>query len=380
MSDRIRVLMVMDSLAVGGTETYVLSLVKAFPRIGVQPVYAGAGGIMYDSYARAGCPIHIVELAAGSLLAPEWQEPVERALAQIMRRRRIDVVHVHQTPSGLYAAEAAAKLGIPVVMTVHGAYYPADQLRSLADIGTAFISVSKPVEAYLARQGIDSQLIPNGVDTDDFYPDSSANARESLGIAQDAQVIVYASRLAWDKASACLMLIRAAHALRQAGRERLRVVIAGDGNQYAAVRELGEAVNAEAGEAFVQLAGNQTEMRPIYNMGDLVVGTGRVALEAMACGKPVLAVGNHGYFGLVRAENRAEAWQCYFGDHDSRERPDERRMAEELAAALDDPRGLAAIGEESRAWTQLRFDIQDKAVRLATLYRSLCRNAPKERG
>ncbi|TYP73951.1 glycosyltransferase [Paenibacillus methanolicus] len=380
MSDRMRVLMVMDSLSVGGTETYVLSLVKAFPRIGVQPVYAGAGGVMYEPYARAGCPIHIVELAAGSLLAPEWQEPVERALVQIMRRRRIDVVHVHQTPSGLYAAKAAAKLGIPVVMTVHGAYYPADQLRGLAEVGAVFISVSKPVEAYLARQGIASRLIPNGVDAADFYPESSAKSRESLGIAPDSQVIVYASRLAWDKASACLMLIRAAHALRQAGRERLRVVIAGDGNQFAAVKELAEAVNAEAGEAFVQLAGNQTEMRRIFNAGDLVVGTGRVALEAMACGKPVLAVGNHGYFGLVRAENREEAWQCYFGDHDSRERPDERRMAEELDAALNDPRGLAAIGEESRAWTLSRFDIQDKAVRLAALYRSLSRNAPKERG
>lgn len=380
MSDRIRVLMVMDSLSVGGTETYVLSLVRAFPRIGVQPVYAGAGGAMYEPYARAGCPIHIVNLAAGSLLAPEWQDPVERALAQIMRRRHIDVVHVHQTPSGLYAAAAADKLGIPVVITVHGAYYLPQQLRGLADNGVAFISVSKPVEAYLAHQGIASELIPNGIDGAEFYPESSAGARESLGLSPDAQVIVYASRLAWDKAGACLMLIRAARALRKEGRDRLRVVIAGDGNQYAAVKELADAVNAEEGEPFVQLAGNQTAMRRFYNIGDVVVGTGRVALEAMACGKPVLAVGNHGYFGLVRADNRDAAWTCYFGDHDSRERPDEQRMAEELASALDDPRSLAAIGENSRAWALSQFHIQDKAVRMKALYRSLLRNTPKERG
>ncbi|MFB9327346.1 glycosyltransferase [Paenibacillus aurantiacus] len=380
MNDRIRVLMVMDSLSVGGTETYVLSLAKVFPRIGVQPVYAGAGGVMYEPYARAGCPIHVVDLAAGSLLAPEWQEPVERALAQIMRWRRIDVVHVHQTPSGLYAAKAAGKLGIPVVFTVHGAYYPAEQLRSLADSGAAFVSVSRPVEAYLARQGIASQLIPNGVDASEFYPEPSAKARESIGISPDAQVIVYASRLAWDKASACLMLIRAACALRQGGMGRLRVVIAGDGNQYTAVKELADAVNAESGDAFVQMVGNQTEMRRFYNMADVVVGTGRVALEAMTCGKPVLAVGNHGYFGLVHSDTHEEAWKCYFGDHDSRERPDERRMAEELAAVLGDPRRLVAIGEANRAWALSRFDIQDKAVRLKELYRSLRRNAPKERG
>ncbi|MBM7567764.1 hypothetical protein JOC55_004737 [Paenibacillus sacheonensis] len=53
MRNRIRLLMVMDSLAVGGTETYVLSLVTAFPQLGILPVYAGgSGGCTRPSLAR----------------------------------------------------------------------------------------------------------------------------------------------------------------------------------------------------------------------------------------------------------------------------------------------------------------------------------------
>ena len=50
---------------------------------------------------------------------------------------------------------------------------------------------------------------------------------------------------------------------------------------------------------------------------DCVVGTGRVAIEAIACKKPVFAAGNNGYFGLLNCDNIENAWRVYFGDHKS---------------------------------------------------------------
>ncbi len=187
--------MVMDSLAVGGTETYVLSLVKAFPSLGVMPVYAGGTGVMYEAFARAGCPIHRVDLTAEQLLDPKRQEQAERALTQIMRSRNIDVVHIHQTPSGLYAADAARKLGIPVVFTVHGAYYPLDQLQRMRDAGCSFVSVSVSVQAYLEHQGIPSHLIANGIDFEQYRSETSNALRSRLRIPDGEKVVVYASRL-----------------------------------------------------------------------------------------------------------------------------------------------------------------------------------------
>jgi glycosyltransferase involved in cell wall biosynthesis len=292
-----RVLMVMDSLSVGGTETLVLSLIKGLRRLGLKPVYAGASGLMYDAYVRAGCPIHVIDLKAGALLLDSATWSAIHALKQIMRHRKIDVVHVHQTPSGMYAAMAAKELGIPVVFTVHGAYYGEDQLHLMSEYSRSIISVSKPIQAYLQQMNIASELVPNGIDPDEFYPVQLPSLRESLGILEQASVIVYASRLAWDKAVVCTMLILAVKRLRMEKMPLLHLVIAGDGHQFADISELVLTVQRSTGQNFIHLVGNQTVVRDYYAIGDIVVGTGRVALEVMACGKPVLAIGNHGFFG-----------------------------------------------------------------------------------
>ncbi|QHW31011.1 glycosyltransferase family 4 protein [Paenibacillus rhizovicinus] len=371
MRNRIRLLMVMDSLNVGGTETYVLSLIKAFPSLGVMPVYAGGTGVMYEAFARAGCPIHRVELRAEQLLDPARQEQAVLALTQIMRSRKINLVHIHQTPSGLYAAEAARKLGIPVVFTVHGAYYPPDQLQLMKAAGCTFVSVSPPVYAYLERQGISSHLIGNGIDFEQYRSESSAELRARLRIPEGEKVVVYASRLAWDKAAVCAMLVRAARTIRLSGTLPLHVVIAGSGNQAAAIAELAETVNLECGATFIHLVGSQMQMRDYYNLGDLVVGTGRVALEAMACGKPLLAIGNHGYFGFVNPPVYSEAWQYYFGDHDSKERPSEQRIGEAIREAFASAGKLEEMGRQGQAWARDNFLIRDKAIQMKRLYDAL---------
>jgi glycosyltransferase involved in cell wall biosynthesis len=369
--NRIRLLMVMDSLAVGGTETYVLSLVKAFPSLGVMPVYAGGTGVMYEAYARAGCPIHRVELTAEQLLNPAIQVKAVYKLTQIMRSRKIDLVHIHQTPSGLYAVEAARKLGIPVVFTVHGAYYPPEQLQLMKAGGCTFISVSLPVQAYLDALGIPSHLIANGINFEQYRSESSAALRASLRIPEGEKIVVYASRLAWDKAAVCAMLVRAARTMRLNESLPLHLVIAGSGNQAAAIAELAETVNHECNTTFVHLVGSQLQMRDYYNLGDLVVGTGRVALEAMACGKPVLAIGNHGYFGIVDQPVYDEAWQYYFGDHNSKERPSEQRIGEVISEALASADKLKEMGLQGQAWARANFHIRDKALQMKLLYNSL---------
>ncbi|PWW02834.1 glycosyltransferase involved in cell wall biosynthesis [Paenibacillus cellulosilyticus] len=369
--NRIRPLMVMDSLSVGGTETYVLSLVKTFPSIGVVPVYAGASGVMYDAFVRAGCPIHLVGLTAEQLMDPERQKQADYALTQIMRSRKIDLLHIHQTPSGLYAADAARKLGIPVVFTVHGAYYPPDQLQLMKEAGCTFVSVSPPVQGYLDYQGIPSYLIANGVDFEQYRSEPSAALRAQLNIHEGEKIVVYASRLAWDKAVVCAMLVRAARTIRLSGSTPLHVVIAGSGNQSAVIAELAEAVNQECGTTFVHLVGSQLQMRDYYNLGDLVVGTGRVALEAMACGKPVLAIGNHGYFGLVDQPVYDEAWQYYFGDHNSKERPSEQLIGAAITEALASADRLEAVGRQGQAWARANFHIRDKALQMKQLYGDL---------
>ncbi|MBO9605188.1 MAG: glycosyltransferase, partial [Paenibacillaceae bacterium] len=66
------------------------------------------------------------------------------------------------------------------------------------------------------------------------------------------------------------------------------------------------------------VSGLVSNMSDFYRSCDVVVGTGRVALEAIACGKPVLAVGNGGYIGPVTVKNFNYAWRSNFGDHQAK--------------------------------------------------------------
>lgn len=363
--------MVLDSLAVGGTETHVLSLIKGLQALGGKPVFCGAGGLMYNSFAQAACPIHTVDLTAGAFMLDSSLQQAILTLKQIMRYRKIDVVHVHQTPSGMYAAMSAQELGIPVVFTVHGAYYPEEQLIRTAQYSDAVISVSKPVQRDLHARGITSLLVPNGVDPEEFYPVPSHELRKSLQIPDDANVIVYASRLAWDKAIVCTMLILAAERLRSTELPHLHLVVVGDGIQFSEINEMVHSIHHHTGQTFIHMAGMQTKIRDYYALGDIVVGTGRVALEAMACGKPVLAIGNHGFFGLVEPSVYGQAWNYYFGDHDSECKATEEAITESLQKALADRDALKEIGAQGRSWTLKHFDIHKIVTRMSEIYTSV---------
>lgn len=55
----------------------------------------------------------------------------------------------------------------------------------------------------------------------------------------------------------------------------------------------------------------------LLSHANLVIGSGRVALEAMSVGVPVMAIGEAGYIGFVTNENFREARRTNFGDCDA---------------------------------------------------------------
>ncbi|WP_400164523.1 glycosyltransferase [Brevibacillus sp. TJ4] len=364
-----RVLMVLDSLGTGGTETYALSLAGPLRARGVSLFCTGANGPLHRAFAQAGYQIHLPKTGGREPIAVRRRQ-AEKYYRSVMEREGITVVHVHQTPSGLPAASAAKQLGIPVVFTLHGTYYPVEEAVQLARLCDAVISVSKPVQKYWAQRGIASAVIANGVDVQLFHPESGKQAIATEGrlpaIAPGAPVVTYVSRLAWQKASVCNMLLRATKVLP--GLSDLHVIVVGTGPQSHAVRELAKALNRQRGREYIHFVGEKTDVRPYYAQSDLVVGTGRVALEAMATGKPVLAIGNHGFFGLVTPSAYDQAWDYYFGDHASIAKPSSDLIAQALQRAFADREQLRRWGEQAREWVQEQFDIEQVSGQILAVY------------
>ncbi|GMA66229.1 glycosyltransferase (plasmid) [Alicyclobacillus fastidiosus] len=380
MNSHLRVLMVMDGLLIGGTETHVLSLITGLQGLGEKLFYVGASGPLYDSFSRTGCQIHLVNLTPGYLLQESKRQYAIHDLKQIMLAKKINVVHIHQIPSGIYAAIAAKELGIPVVFTVHGTYYPADQLFQAFKLSNAVVSVSKPVQTLLKSLDYPSNLIPNAINLDEFYPTDSQYLRQILGIASDSRVVVYASRLSWEKSSICELLIKAAHRVRLEKFADLHVVVVGDGAQFSSIQQLSKSIHRSLGETFIHLVGNQKLLRNYLGLGDLVVGTGRVALESMACGKPVLAIGTRGFFGMVTPSLYPSAWDYYFGDHFADQTPTEDLIAESLLLALLDREALKVIGRQGREWVMDNFNIHKISRQIAEIYSNVQHSNQMNRG
>jgi len=361
------IMMVLDSMGTGGTETHVISLAGALTRSGHKVSVVSADGELHRQFEEAGCSVHLV---------PDWGITVEARLKvrdkllEVISDEGIQCIHGHQTPSGLQAASVARIKGIPFVFTAHGTYYPRDQLRMLLAQSKSVISVSEPVAHYIRQLGFQSDVIPNGIDLTQFYPADRSPIRSKIGIAEDTGLILYASRLAWGKATACDTMLRAMKDLYRNGWNKLHLVVAGNGPQYGAIKQLADFIHFEIGHTLITLVGQQSQMLDYYHAADIVVGSGRVALEALACEKPVLAMGNHGYFGWVAPDRYDQAWSHYFGDHGSIAPCSRYRISADIADGYRNLESLKASGREGRRWVERDFHIECSMKRVLSIYQS----------
>ncbi|MEH7469434.1 glycosyltransferase, partial [Priestia megaterium] len=258
---------------------------------------------------------------------------------------------------------------IPTIFTVHGTYYPKSELLKVVELASATICVSPPVYEYVQEEtSVEPILIANGIDTEEYSERDVRELKTQLNIPKEAFVLLYSSRINWTKANICMMLLRACKDVKLSKAPHLHVVVVGDGPRFKDLQSLTDLIHRTCKDSFIHLVGEKQDMQHYYPIADCVVGTGRVALEAMACTKPVLAVGNHGYFGLVDKNEYDNAWNYYFGDHNSRHACSRFTLARDLGAIIASSQHLKNIGVQSREWILNKFDVTKVTEELIELY------------
>ena len=314
----------------GGMNVYVVQTAQRMARRGIEveiftratssehpPVVELAPGVLvrhvvagpFEGLGKHDLPSQLCAFTAGVLRAEARHEP-----------GWYDVVHSHYWLSGQVGWLARDRWGVPLVHTAH----------TLARVKNAALAEGDPPEPVVRVIGEDQVVaesdrlicntgtearelvdlygadptrivtIPPGVDLARFRPGDRAAARAELGLPPDAVVLAFAGRIQPLKAPDVLLHAAAALLARDpALRARLVVLVAGgpSGSGLAEPTGLQQLATRLGLDDVVRFLPPQAApgLATVFRAADVVAvpshneSFGLVALEAQACGTPVVA-------------------------------------------------------------------------------------------
>ena len=266
------------------------------------------------SYIVDGVPVECYEsLNTGFRLGIPYSIPTVTSLPTFLKAvKSSKIVHAHGHPylTSLTAAKLAKLYNKPFVLTQHNTFIDYnnvfDYVERLNDLTVGkqnlkaadkIIAISGATKNYVLRLGAKPskvEVIYNGVDLERFRPIAGKHEemRKKLGIPQNATVVLTVRRLVY-KNGIDTLIDTAKIAVKK--NPKIVFLVVGKGpdmeNVKVQVAQLGIDAN-------FRLAGfvSDEDLSSYYNVADMFVlpsksgeGLPLVALEAMACGLPVIA-------------------------------------------------------------------------------------------
>jgi glycosyltransferase involved in cell wall biosynthesis len=371
------VFQIITSLVPAGAERLVAHLLEYIDRERFAPVCIclrnPVGSHLEARVQRLGVPLYFLGKGVTMSLA------VLRKLDALFRQYRPVVVHTHLLALN-YAYPLMIRYRTPArVYTVHNlaekdvGLRTARIVRALAfryRVGRVVpVAIAEEVRASIQRvYGYpDPPLIPNGIPTDEYAPDSDTRAqwRQAHGIEPRATVVTHIGRFSVQKNHA--LLIEAFAQVRADA--PLYLLLVGGGELENAVREQVAGLGLQERVRFL---GIRADVADILRASDVFVlssrweGNPMSVMEAMAAGLPVVSTAVGGVPELVR---EGETGLLVPSE-------DAGALARALQALVDDPARRAAMGTAARRHAVAHFDIRHTVRGYEQLYEKLLTQRP----
>ncbi len=290
------VMMIIDTLYIGGAERYVVMVSNWMAKAGVDVVVAAQAaeieGELSPLVTFEDLPLHHVRKAL----------PLAAArVARVIRRERPAAIVAHSLATTLISRVAALGTGIPIVNVAHG--WPADRYARVAPLMKAadkVIAVSPEVRGKLLEGGLDAsrcEVVQNGIDVTPFGPregELRQAARAAMGAGDEDLAVLVVGRLTAQKAHHHVFAI--AERLR-GSHPRLRFAIAGTGDR---ADELAELLQASGQQDRVRLLGVRRDVPDLMGAADIYLSTSDwegmplTTIEAMVTSLPCVATCTEG--------------------------------------------------------------------------------------
>jgi D-inositol-3-phosphate glycosyltransferase len=317
----------------GGMNVYVRALATALARAGVEcDVYTRAEHRTQPAVVQVEPGFRVLHVEAGPRAAvPKHDLPdlvdsfVDASMHRMLEREPVDVLHGNYWLSGAVAHRLKHELDLPLVATFHtlarvkaeaGVDDDAEhrtrvehQVIACADLMLASTEGERSQLASLYEAHPDRiEVVPPGVDHTVFFPGDRGAARRRLGI-DSPRVLLFVGRIQELKGTD--LAIRALAALDDP--KTVLIVVGGpsgrDGAaEQARVHALAEELGV-SGQIHWVSPRRHERLADYYRAADVCIvpsrseSFGLVALEAAACGTPVVAAAVGGLRSLVAHEH-----------------------------------------------------------------------------
>jgi glycosyltransferase involved in cell wall biosynthesis len=302
-------------------------------------------------------------------IAPRTEMDLSAAwrLSRVLKRLTPDVIHAHD-PHGIAMAALALSLGAPrpapalvasrrVDFHLKGNSFSRWKYRQV----DCFIAASEAIRLMLVDDGVPADrtvTVHEGIDVEHVIAAPMVNVHEAFWLPHDAPVVGNVAALVPHKGQR--HLIEAFHLVVREMPDA-RCVILGEGE----LREpLERQVRDYHLEKHVLLAGFRTDVLGCMKAFDLFVmssvteGLGTSVLDAMACGRAVVATRAGGIPEIV--EDGVNGLLVAVRDHAA--------MADAIVRLLKDAPRRARLGEAGLARVRARFTVDRMVAETASVY------------
>ncbi|WP_071459569.1 glycosyltransferase [Bacillus massilinigeriensis] len=352
-----RIVMLADHLVQGGLETHITSIINGLTGRGNEVLL----------YCASCSPSIISQINSRHFKFLSWSED---AFDEI-NRFNPDIIHSHPFTAIIKGKEIATLLQKPFVVTMHGLYdFGFDQSPLGNEISNSvkrIIAVDFRVALHLLNNVIQPEkisIIRNGIDLNTFRPRArDEQLMDILGLNRKGFTISLISRFDDDKEKPIIQFLRCIPELAKRV-EDLNIIIVGDGGKR---KEVQHSFPIEVSNGVkVKLISWQEKIEDIYNISDLVFGSGRVALEALACKVPVYAMWE-GFGGLISKKNHDAIMQG-----STFRQVDDYELLSIITGLINNPKELNQAAQEGYEAVYRHHDCKEIVIQLIRTYEQYC--------
>ena len=358
----------------GGVERGTVEIAEAISARGWKAVVICNGGRMENQLRRAGAEVYTLPVDTKNPL--KWPA-VRRRLKAVLLSVGADIVHVRSRAPAWIALPLTRAMGIHSISTIHSKFVPQNFVKRIYNqkmlSADGIIAISDYVKSVITSHYSEAvsekaiQVIHRGVDLDVFDPAKVSQHRivrlsETLNLPDDGPVVMLPARATEWKGHAPLI-----EAVARLEAKDVTLLLLGAGDGHSRFIERLRALAIKTGlDGRLRIASGTDDMPAALMLADVVAMPstipepfGRVALEAEAMGRPVVAF-KHG--GAIESIQEGETgWLA------------EPNNVEDLARCLQlalklGPRQRTIWAKRARAHVESAFSTQQMCEKTLEIY------------